>query len=278
MDIKNRPRIPIPDEDPYSEAAGSSSSTGSSGLGGSGSAGEGGAGKDNISGREQLGMKRTEKPPKLPPRDNIYPNSLKVSPSIETFGRQTVRELTFKINYDEMENGIRMKSSRGKSDKGTESKKYGELMVIIALNGFHSAHVVLLCSDDPYYCGMRARVPNFAKMNGNNATSSTVDRKSGFFSKKQPKETIEKEKDPKSKESVTPKQRQSTVQMPHPASFSTLYQLHQMQNGAMGTISKKGTFQRHNSQPSDYSMCHAKSFESGIGELVREMSLKSKAN
>lgn len=82
MDIKNRPRIPIPDEDPYSEAAGSASSTGSSGLGGSGSAGEGS--KDNVVvslvGRDQtLGSKRSEKPPKLPPRDNIYPNPLKVN-------------------------------------------------------------------------------------------------------------------------------------------------------------------------------------------------------
>lgn len=45
VDIKNRPRIPIPDEDPYSEAAVSASSSGSSGLGGSGSADGGIAGK-----------------------------------------------------------------------------------------------------------------------------------------------------------------------------------------------------------------------------------------
>jgi hypothetical protein len=86
VDIKNRPRIPIPDEDPYSEAAGSASSSGSSGLGGSGSAGESN-GKDVVSliatreqllMQQQLGMKRSEKPPKLPPRDNIYPQVLKV--------------------------------------------------------------------------------------------------------------------------------------------------------------------------------------------------------
>jgi hypothetical protein len=88
LDIKNRPRIPIPDEDPYSEAAGSASSSGSSGLGGSGSAGEGSGSRDIGSvvaaTREQLlmqsqGMKRSEKPPKLPPRDNLYPGALKVS-------------------------------------------------------------------------------------------------------------------------------------------------------------------------------------------------------
>ena len=82
VDIKNRPKIPIPDEDPYSEAAGSASSSGSSGLGGSGSAGEGNGNKDVPVAREHLvtslhqtGAKRSEMPPKLPPRDNIYPLS-----------------------------------------------------------------------------------------------------------------------------------------------------------------------------------------------------------
>lgn len=76
VDIKNRPRIPVPDEDPYSEAN-SASSTGSSG--GGGSAGEG-PGKERVAAtREQLLIqsaqfvnKRSEKPPKLPPRDNSY--------------------------------------------------------------------------------------------------------------------------------------------------------------------------------------------------------------
>lgn len=96
VDIKNRPRIPIPDEDPYSEAAGSASSSGSSGLGGSGSAGEGSGIRDIGSvvaaTREQLLMqsqtlgtnKRSEKPPKLPPRDNLYPQVLKVSLRVKT--------------------------------------------------------------------------------------------------------------------------------------------------------------------------------------------------
>ena len=51
IDIRNRPRIPIPDEDPYS-IAGSGSSGGSSGNGN----------------RERS----RDKPPKLPPRENIY--------------------------------------------------------------------------------------------------------------------------------------------------------------------------------------------------------------
>ena len=133
VDIKNRPRIPIPDEDPYSVAGnGSGGSSGSSGFGASAmssmmslqqqqqqllqqqqqqsqsmtgnnngnSSGiaTNGNGNNNVlqhlnngmvagmngSGhvaatREQLIMqsqqlahKRSEKPPKLPPRDNVY--------------------------------------------------------------------------------------------------------------------------------------------------------------------------------------------------------------
>lgn len=75
VDIKNRPRIPVPDEDPYSEANSASSAS----SGGGGSAGEG-PGKERVAAtREQLliqssqfGTKRSEKPPKLPPRDNTY--------------------------------------------------------------------------------------------------------------------------------------------------------------------------------------------------------------
>lgn len=87
-----------------------------------------------------------------------------------------------------------------------------------------------------------------------------------LFSKKDNK-SKEKEKDLKDKEPVPPKQRLSFAQMPHPASFSTLYQLHQMQNGMLGTISKKGNFHRHNSQPEPHNMWHTKSYESGIGKL-----------
>lgn len=84
VDIKNRPRIPIPDEDPYSIAGNGGGSSGSSGFGASGSSGE--IGRDRVAAtREQLMMqsqkisnKRSEKPPKLPPRDGFYPQTLKV--------------------------------------------------------------------------------------------------------------------------------------------------------------------------------------------------------
>ncbi|CAH0562502.1 unnamed protein product [Brassicogethes aeneus] len=119
MDIKNRPRIPVPDEDPYSVAGNGSGSSGSSGF----------AGNSVAATREQLllqsqqnALRRSEKPPKLPPRENMYPHDIP------------------KPDYDDHEDN-RLKpfpSSRGK-EKSKDSKKY----------------------DDPYYCGLRARVPNF---------------------------------------------------------------------------------------------------------------------
>lgn len=116
--------------------------------------------------------------------------------------------------------------------------------------------------DDPYYSGMRARVPNFAKIS-TKPNGAIPEKKTSFFGKKEikAKEKVLAEKG----KLVVPKQRPSIVQMPHPASFSTLYQLHQMQNGMLGTVSKKDNFRRQLSQPESYSMWHTKSYESGIG-------------
>lgn len=69
VDIKNRPRIPIPDEDPYS-IAGVSSSSGPSELRE--------MTRSEIRHEQIYGQsssyhpRRGEKPPKLPPRENIY--------------------------------------------------------------------------------------------------------------------------------------------------------------------------------------------------------------
>ncbi|XP_041975514.1 uncharacterized protein LOC121730509 isoform X2 [Aricia agestis] len=135
MDIKNRPRIPIPDEDPYSIASSNANGSGSSGSSG----GYGPPGLNGLNGhgvvaatREQLlmqmGQRRGERPPKLPPRENPYPADIP------------------KPDYDDIESGERAPAPvaqfpRGRSDKGKDNKKY----------------------DDPYYCGLRARVPNFVK-------------------------------------------------------------------------------------------------------------------
>ncbi|CRK99486.1 CLUMA_CG012805, isoform A [Clunio marinus] len=226
IDIKNRPRIPIPDEDPYSEAAASSS--GGSGLDASASTSEGNDERDisNIvsASREQalmqsqqVGNKRNEKPPKLPPRGNNYNQSMRP-------------------DYDDVDDEQRLIIfGQGKSDKGKNRGKY----------------------DDPYYCGLRARVPNFAKANGKSSGSGS-EKKTSFFSKKDNK--------PKEKESkdASQKPRFSYAQMPHPASFSTLYQLHQMQTNGVGTVSKKASYHRHSSQPEPYNLWLAKSYESGI--------------
>ncbi|XP_037941736.1 nuclear transcription factor Y subunit gamma-like [Teleopsis dalmanni] len=172
VDIKNRPRIPIPDEDPYSVAGNASGgSSGSSGFGGSGnnshqqsvngsivngnSNNSSSIGTMQLNGNsngstgghvaatreqlllqtQQLAHKRSEKPPKLPPRDNIYSHDLIPKP-----------------DYDDIDVESRIKLSRGKSDKGKDNKKY----------------------DDPYYCGLRARVPNFVK-----SSKSAKDHKDG---------------------------------------------------------------------------------------------------
>ncbi|RZF34634.1 hypothetical protein LSTR_LSTR012716 [Laodelphax striatellus] len=128
VDIRNRPRIPIPDEDPYSIAGNGGGSSGSSG---------GGGGVMQLPHGGQM-MRRSDKPPKLPPRENGsngYPHDIP------------------KPDYDDIEeeenrigNGHGLKSfatSRGR-DKTKDNKKY----------------------DDPYYCGLRARVPNFVKSKG----------------------------------------------------------------------------------------------------------------
>ncbi|XP_066981568.1 uncharacterized protein [Macrobrachium rosenbergii] len=100
--IRNRPRIPIPDEDPYS-VAGSGASSGSSG-------------KD-----------RKDKPPKLPPRDNPH------------YPPGHVPRSNGKSDYDVLdENAFRKSHTRNNKSK---DRKY----------------------DDPYYCGLRAHIPNFAK-------------------------------------------------------------------------------------------------------------------
>lgn len=73
MDIKNRPRIPIPDEDPYSIAtnnANGSGSSGSSGYGHGNGHGVVAATREQL--MMQMGQRRGDKPPKLPPRENSY--------------------------------------------------------------------------------------------------------------------------------------------------------------------------------------------------------------
>lgn len=79
VDIRNRPRIPIPDEDPYSVAGNGSGSSGSN-TSGPMMPGNNGPPTGYVAAtREQLlqQARRSDKPPKLPPRDNMaYPHDI----------------------------------------------------------------------------------------------------------------------------------------------------------------------------------------------------------
>lgn len=74
MDIKNRPRIPIPDEDPYSVVGNGSGSSISSGMMSTGNVAA--TREQLLLQSQQRGQRRSEKPPKLPPRENMYPHDI----------------------------------------------------------------------------------------------------------------------------------------------------------------------------------------------------------
>lgn len=75
FDISNRPQISIPDEDPYTMLECGDESSGSSGFGTSaGSASY--VVRDHMIVPHQYQTRRSEKPPKLPPRDNLYAHNL----------------------------------------------------------------------------------------------------------------------------------------------------------------------------------------------------------
>jgi len=101
MDIRTRPRIPVPDEDPYSIAG------------------------SRSSGSSSKGDRSRDRPPKLPPRDaNIYGHPM---PKPDYEGPPVMEEAKFRQQLEQRNK---------KADKK---------------------------HDDPYYCGLRARIPNFAK-------------------------------------------------------------------------------------------------------------------
>ena len=69
FDIRNRPRIPVPDEDPYSNCN-EIDSSGSSGFGASGIYGHIAREQQQMMMQSHYPPLRREKPPKLPPRDS----------------------------------------------------------------------------------------------------------------------------------------------------------------------------------------------------------------
>lgn len=127
MDIKNRPRIPIPDEDPYSVAGAGSSSSVSSGFVGTGTVSS--TREYLLAQSQQHQQRRSEKPPKLPPRENIYPHDIpKVKPQSNLmFNQPKPNTFVFQPDYDDYDDEGRFKhfaSSRNSKEKSKE-KKYG---------------------------------------------------------------------------------------------------------------------------------------------------------
>lgn len=124
LDIKNRPPAKIPDEkiDPY---AITSESAASSSFG--------------IYGHSKSSMlipsqsHRRDKPPKLPPRDNIYAHrDISNGPSKVTickFCFPANKFNFFQSDYDEIESETRMKLMfKGRSDKSKNVKSYGKVL------------------------------------------------------------------------------------------------------------------------------------------------------
>jgi hypothetical protein len=98
---------------------------------------------------------------------------------------------------------------------------------------------MLFNADDPYYCGLRARVPNFVKANKANRI---VDNNSNYISSKDLNKLM-KEKEQK-----------------RVAPASAMSNFHQMRgNGSL--------YPHHLPANQPYSMWHAKSYESGIGKI-----------
>ncbi|KAL7039278.1 hypothetical protein ACKWTF_009850 [Chironomus riparius] len=223
FDMRNRPRIPVPDEDPYSIAGNEIESSGSSGFGASGIYGR--VPRDQmLMQSSQYPPLRREKPPKLPPRsDNLY-------------GLHETHS-ALKPDYDEIDDEeIRVKLvSRSKSDKNNNKnqRKY----------------------DDPYYCGLRARVPNFAKEKVSRKTSRANEEI--YVSNSRNLNRIPR--DPVIK-------RRSIAHMDrHQPTFSSLYQLNQI-NDPRSSLYQRLHHHSHNlmSPMRQYGMWHARSYESGI--------------
>jgi hypothetical protein len=103
--------------------------------------------------------------------------------------------------------------------------------------------------DDPYYCGMRARVPNFVKAN---KAKRIVDSNSNYISSNNLSKLM------KEKEKEMKKMAPAPVGV---APLSTYHQHHGNNNLYHHHL------QSPHHQPQQYSMWHAKSYESGIGKI-----------
>ncbi|XP_071441542.1 uncharacterized protein [Hetaerina americana] len=136
LDIRNRPRIPIPDEDPYSVAS------------------VAGANKEQ-GGPQQMRNSRGERPPKLPPRDagTYHPHEI---PKPDYEGTEDAEE----------EEEVARDVDSGRPSPGETAEEAGGKFKQLFASSRTSAKQSKSKDkkyDDPYYCGLRARVPNFVQ-------------------------------------------------------------------------------------------------------------------
>lgn len=110
--------------------------------------------------------------------------------------------------------------------------------------------------DDPYYCGLRARVPNFAKDRARKASRVTEEvyasgNRNGSRMSRDP----------------VPKRRSIAHADRHQPTFSSLYQLNQV-NDPRSSLYQRLHHHSYNMTSSPHhrqSIWHARSYESGIG-------------
>lgn len=112
-----------------------------------------------------------------------------------------------------------------------------------------------IISDDPYYCGMRARVPNFAKEKVRKSSRANEDiYVSSRHQNRIPREPV-------------PKRRSIAHLDRHQPTFSSLYQLNQI-NDPRSSLYQRLHHHSHNMMSPSIprqSIWHARSYESGIG-------------
>lgn len=115
-------------------------------------------------------------------------------------------------------------------------------------------------SDDPYYCGLRARVPNFAKEKARKSSRAN--------------EEIYVAGNRVCREPPAMKRRSIAHIDRHQPTFSSLYQLNQI-NDPKSSLYQRLHHHSYNIMPKSqrHSVYHARSFESGIGEMDSHLSL-----
>ena len=143
-------------------------------------------------------------------------------------------------------------------------RQYVSAIAADDLSFSNSLHICIFV-DDPYYCGLRARVPNFAKERARKASRAEEIYVSGNRNvNRMPREPVMK--------------RRSIAHMDrHQPTFSSLYQLNQI-NDPRSSLYQRLHHHGYNlvspSHPRQ-SMWHARSYESGIGKYSNMLKRKN---